>query len=55
MPDLPTTAALADGPVLDPAWTVSDLGLEDVVLSYMDRAAPDQPASGQPAAAGSEA
>jgi ABC-2 type transport system ATP-binding protein len=24
-----------DGPVLDPAWEVSDAGLEDIVLAYM--------------------
>ena len=26
------------GPVLDPAWTVADLSLEDLVLAYMSRA-----------------
>ena len=27
------------GPVLDPAWTVSDVGLEDLMLAYMSAAA----------------
>jgi ABC-2 type transport system ATP-binding protein len=27
-----------EGPILDPAWTVEDVGLEDVVLAYMRRA-----------------
>ncbi len=27
-------------PVLDPAWTVSDLGLEELVLAYMESSAP---------------
>jgi ABC-2 type transport system ATP-binding protein len=27
-----------DGPVLDPAWTVEQVGLEDLVLAYMRRA-----------------
>ena len=27
-----------DGPVLDPAWTVEDLNLEDLVLAYMGNA-----------------
>ena len=29
-----------DAPVLDPAWTVSSVGLEDLVLAYMSQAAP---------------
>jgi hypothetical protein len=24
-----------DGPVLDPAWEVSEIGLEDIILAYM--------------------
>jgi ABC-2 type transport system ATP-binding protein len=24
-----------DGPVLDPAWEVSEVGLEDIILAYM--------------------
>jgi ABC-2 type transport system ATP-binding protein len=27
-----------DGPVHDPAWTVEELSLEDLVLAYMGRA-----------------
>ena len=27
-----------DGPVLDPAWTVEELSLEDIVLAYMGHA-----------------
>ena len=26
------------GPVFDPAWTVSEVGLEDLVLAYMKQA-----------------
>ena len=29
----------SSGPVLDPAWTVSEVGLEDLVLAYMRQAA----------------
>jgi ABC-2 type transport system ATP-binding protein len=29
------------GPILDPAWTVSEVGLEDLVLAYMCQAAAD--------------
>jgi ABC-2 type transport system ATP-binding protein len=39
-------------PVLDPSWTVTELGLEDLVLAYMERPAPDRP--GAPAAAGAD-
>jgi ABC-2 type transport system ATP-binding protein len=24
-----------DGPVLDPSWAVTEVGLEDIVLAYM--------------------
>jgi ABC-2 type transport system ATP-binding protein len=34
-----TLIARCDGPVLDPAWTVEDLSLEDLVLAYMGNAA----------------
>ena len=34
-----TLLVCTDGAVLDPAWTVSQVGLEDVVLAYMSRAA----------------
>lgn len=32
-----TLLVRTDGPVLDPAWTVSELSLEDLVLAYMSR------------------
>ena len=28
-----------DDPIHDPAWTVEQLSMEDLVLAYMDRAA----------------
>ncbi|WP_030920564.1 ABC transporter ATP-binding protein [Streptosporangium amethystogenes] len=31
-----------DAPIHDPAWTVTQLGLEDLVLAYMDRRTTDQ-------------
>jgi ABC-2 type transport system ATP-binding protein len=36
-----------DGPVLDPAWTVKPVSLEDLVLAYMSQARDDTPARGQ--------
>jgi ABC-2 type transport system ATP-binding protein len=33
-----TLLVRCDGPVLDPAWTVEDLDLEDLVLAYMGQA-----------------
>ena len=33
-----------DGPVLDPAWTVGALSLEDLVLAYMSPGEPARPA-----------
>ena len=33
-----TLLVRCDGPVLDPAWTVEELGLEDIVLAYMGNA-----------------
>ena len=33
-----TLLVRCDGPVLDPAWTVEELSLEDLVLAYMGRA-----------------
>ena len=36
-----------DGPVLDPAWAVTPVSLEDLVLAYMSRARDDGPASPQ--------
>jgi ABC-2 type transport system ATP-binding protein len=38
--DVQTTLLVrSSGPVLDPAWTVSEVGLEDLVLAYMSQAA----------------
>jgi ABC-2 type transport system ATP-binding protein len=34
-----TLLVRTDGPILDPAWTVSEVGLEDLVLAYMKQAA----------------
>jgi ABC-2 type transport system ATP-binding protein len=34
-----TLLVRAEGPVLDPAWTVSEVGLEDLVLAYIKQAA----------------
>ncbi|HTW01884.1 MAG TPA: ABC transporter ATP-binding protein [Streptosporangiaceae bacterium] len=34
-----TLLARTSGPVLDPAWTISEVGLEDLVLAYMSQAA----------------
>ena len=36
-----------DGPVLDPAWAVKPVSLEDLVLAYMSRAGNDAPARHQ--------
>ena len=37
--DVQTTLLVrAGGPVLDPVWTVSEVGLEDLVLAYMKQA-----------------
>jgi ABC-2 type transport system ATP-binding protein len=36
-------------PILDPAWTVSDVGLEELVLAYMSRSNPP-PQPGGPGA-----
>jgi ABC-2 type transport system ATP-binding protein len=33
-----TMLVRADGPILDPAWAVSEVGLEDLVLAYMSQA-----------------
>ena len=35
-----TLLVRTDEPVLDPAWSVSSVGLEDLVLAYMSQAAP---------------
>jgi ABC-2 type transport system ATP-binding protein len=34
-----TILVRTDGPVLDPGWTVEDIGMEDLVLAYMGQAA----------------
>ncbi len=34
-----TLLVRAGGPILDPAWTVSEVGLEDLLLAYMKQAA----------------
>jgi ABC-2 type transport system ATP-binding protein len=36
-----------DGPVLDPAWTVTPVSVEDLVLAYMSRAGDEKPARRQ--------
>ena len=36
-----------DGPVLDPAWTIKPVSMEDLVLAYMSRARDDTPARRQ--------
>ena len=33
-----TLLVRSNGPILDPAWTVEQIGLEDLVLAYMRRA-----------------
>lgn len=42
-----TLVVRSDAPILDPAWTVNTLGLEDLVLAYMGRA--NQTSRSQPA------
>jgi len=37
-----TLTVRCQGPVLDPAWTVDELSLEDVVLAYMGRGAREE-------------
>ncbi|MGH3172991.1 MAG: ABC transporter ATP-binding protein, partial [Streptosporangiaceae bacterium] len=38
--DVPTTLLVrTTGPVLDPAWAISEVGLEDLVLAYMSQGA----------------
>ncbi|HMK97612.1 MAG TPA: ABC transporter ATP-binding protein, partial [Acidimicrobiales bacterium] len=38
-----TVIVRLDGPVLDPTWTVEELGLEDLVLAYMSRSSRQGP------------
>jgi len=42
-----TLVVRCGGPVLDPAWTVEELSLEDLVLAYMSRAREQGPADGK--------
>jgi ABC-2 type transport system ATP-binding protein len=37
-----TIVVRTEAPILDPAWTVSRLSLEDLVLAYMEKPAPDR-------------
>ena len=39
-----TLVVRTGGPVLDPAWTVGELNLEDLVLAYMSPTAVSRPA-----------
>jgi ABC-2 type transport system ATP-binding protein len=39
-----TMVVRADGPILDPAWTVGALSLEDLVLAYLSPAEVGRPA-----------
>lgn len=43
-----TFVVRTDAPVLDPAWTVGELSLEDLVLAYMERAGAGRPARHTP-------
>lgn len=44
--DVQTTLLVRhDDPILDPAWGVSDVGLEDLVLAYIGRDARSEPAA----------
>ena len=38
-----TLIVRTDGPIHDPAWTVSAVGLEDLVLAYMSRSGTPEP------------
>lgn len=44
-----TLIVRTDHPIHDPAWTVEQLSMEDLVLAYMDRAATVSSESGRPA------
>jgi ABC-2 type transport system ATP-binding protein len=37
-----TLTVRSEGPIRDPAWTVSNIGLEDLVLAYMSRTAAER-------------
>jgi ABC-2 type transport system ATP-binding protein len=42
-----TLVVRTDGPIHDPAWSVSQLGLEDLVLAYLHEPGPHSPAGGR--------
>ena len=44
-----TLIVRTDDPIHDPAWTVEQLSMEDLVLAYLDRAAPTGSEPGRPA------
>jgi ABC-2 type transport system ATP-binding protein len=44
-----TLIVRTDDPIHDPAWTVEQLSMEDLVLAYMDRAAATSSEPGHPA------
>ncbi len=46
-----TLIVRSDDPILDPAWSVEQLTMEDLVLAYMDRAAAGSSKTGRPALA----
>jgi ABC-2 type transport system ATP-binding protein len=46
-----TLIVRSDDPILDPAWSVEQLTMEDLVLAYMDRAAAGSSETGRPALA----
>jgi ABC-2 type transport system ATP-binding protein len=46
-----TLIVRTDDPIHDPAWTVEQLSMEDLVLAYMDRAAAGSSETGRPALA----
>jgi ABC-2 type transport system ATP-binding protein len=46
-----TLIVRTDDPIHDPAWTVEQLSMEDLVLAYMDRAAATSSEPGRPALA----
>ena len=43
-----TLLVRTDGPILDPAWTVEPVGLEDLVLAYMRQAGDGRPRRADP-------
>ena len=43
-----TLLVRTEAPILDPAWTVDQVGLEDLVLAYMGQTAADRRDTGHP-------